>query len=207
MNHKTTAEQDLQSIKNIMERSTRFISLSGFAGILAGIYALFGSAVAYFLIYYPNSPLGYRFNYVNEETVIVKLIVTAVLVLVASIATGLLLSINKAKKLGVKYWDRNSKRFLINTLIPLLAGAAFIVGLLVRGNLGIIAPACLIFYGLALINGSNFTLGEIRYLGVSEIILGVICLMIPGYGLIFWSIGFGMLHIIYGINMYNKYDR
>jgi MFS family permease len=207
MDRKTTAEQDLHSIKQIMERSTRFISLSGLSGILAGFYALFGAAIAYYLIYYPNSPFGYRINYVNEETTFIKLFLTAIAVLVASIVSGLILTIHKAKKQGVKYRDRNSKRFLINTGIPLITGGAFIAGLMIHGYYGIIAPACLMFYGLALINGSNFTFGEIRFLGLLQIILGIICLLLPGYGLIFWSIGFGFLHILYGIIMYNRYDK
>ena len=207
MSIKSSAEKDLHSIKQIMERSTRFISLSGLSGILSGIYALAGAVITYYLLYYPNSPFGYRFSYVNEESTVIRLIITAIIVLAASIITGLLLTINKAKKQGVSYWDRNSKRFLTNTLIPLLAGGAFIFGLIMRGYYGIIAPSCLIFYGLALINGSNFTWGEIRYLGLLEILLGILCLFVPGYGLIFWSIGFGLLHIIYGTLMYNRYDK
>jgi hypothetical protein len=69
------------------------------------------------------------------------------------------------------------------------------------------APACLVFYGLALIQGSANTFDEIRYLGFSEIILGLISASVPGYGLVFWAIGFGVLHIIYGVIMYNKYDK
>lgn len=207
MSIKSSAEQDLHSIKQIMERSTRFISLSGLSGILSGIYALTGAVIAYYLLYYPNSPVSNRFNYANEESIVIKLIITAITVLIASIFTGLWLTINKAKKQGVSYWDRNSKRFLINTMIPLLAGGAYIFGLIVRNYYGIIAPSCLIFYGLALINGSNFTWGEIRYLGLLEILLGILCLLVPGYGLLFWSIGFGVLHIIYGTLMYNRYDK
>lgn len=200
-------ESDLASIKNLMERSSRFISLSGLSGVLAGIYAITGSLIAYFLIYYPNSPFGYRFYYVNEADVIIKLIITALAVLVLSVLTGIMLTIRKANKQAVSYWDHNSKRFLLNTGIPLVTGGIFICSLLARGYFGIAAPACLIFYGLALINGSSYTLGEVRYLGLLQIALGLLCAIFPGYGLLFWTMGFGVLHIIYGISMYNKYDR
>ncbi len=190
-------ENDIASIKEIMERSSRFISLSGFSGILAGVYALIGSAIAYYLIYYPNSPFGYRFYYVNEQDIVVKLFATAAFVLAASLLTGVLLSMQKAKKLQLSYWNANSKRFVINVSIPLVSGGIFIACLIARGYFGIAAPACLLFYGLALINASSYTLGEIRYLGLIEIALGILCCIFPGYGLIFWAVGFAAYHLWY----------
>lgn len=203
----TDIENDIASIKEIMERSSRFISLSGISGVLAGVYALIASAIAYYLIYYPNSPFGFRFYYINESDVVIKLFITAAATLTVSLLTGFLLSIQKARKQQLSYWNANSKRFLINVSIPLISGGIFIASLLARGYFGIAAPACLLFYGLALINASSYTLGEIRYLGLIEIGLGILCSVFPGYGLIFWSVGFGVLHIIYGILMYNKYDK
>ena len=70
----------------------------------------------------------------------------------------------------------------------------------------VIAGGSLIVYGLALINGSKYTLGEIRYLGYAELITGIISLWLPEYGLYFWAFGFGLLHIIYGFTMWWKYD-
>ncbi|MES2780523.1 MAG: hypothetical protein V4651_11555 [Bacteroidota bacterium] len=207
MKNITDIENDIASIKEIMERSSRFISLSGLSGILAGIYGLIGAAIAYYLIYYPNSPFGYRFYYVNESDIVIKLFVTAVGILGASLLTGFLLSQQKARKQQLSYWNASSKRFLINFSIPLISGGIFIACLIVRGYFGIAAPACLLFYGLALINGSSYTLGDIRYLGLIEIGLGILCSLFPGYGLIFWAVGFGLMHIIYGTLMYNKYDK
>ena len=65
----------------------------------------------------------------------------------------------------------------------------------------------LIFYGLALINSSKYTFFEIRYLGIAEIVLGLIASVFVSSGLILWAAGFGLLHIIYGIIMYYKYER
>jgi hypothetical protein len=44
-------------------------------------------------------------------------------------------------------------------------------------------------------------------LGICEIGLGLIASIYMGYGLLFWAVGFGVLHIIYGIVMYMKYER
>jgi len=72
---------------------------------------------------------------------------------------------------------------------------------------GMVTPSCLIFYGLALINGSKYTVSEVRYLGYLELVLGIVNLWATRYGLYFWAAGFGVLHILYGIVMWNKYER
>ena len=201
MKQSQTYQKDLESIRELMERSVKFISLSGLSGIMAGIYALIGASVAYYLIYYRNSPYDER-DVVNLS----GLVALAVGVLVSSIATGLWLSSNKAKKAGVAIWDTTSKRLILNLSIPLLTGGFFILILLTQGHFGLAAPACLIFYGLALINASPNLYEEVRYLGYLEITLGMVSAMMPGHGLLFWSIGFGVLHIIYGAIMYKRYD-
>jgi hypothetical protein len=200
-------EKDIASIRTMMERSAKFISLSGMSGVMAGIYALAGATAAYYLIHYPVSPFKYRIYSVNEPAVLWKLILIASVVLAASIFTGLWLSHRKARRHGEKLWNNTSKRLVTNLVIPLITGGIFILILLYTGHFGIAAPACLIFYGLALIHGSVNTYNEVRYLGFSEISLGLIAALFPGYGLAFWALGFGVLHILYGSIMYSKYDR
>jgi len=207
MNNPPDYQQDLASIRNLMERSVKFISLSGLSGILAGTYALIGAAGAYFLIQYPLSITSYRQESIQPTVVIVNLLLIALAVLAASLITGFWLSSRKAKKMGTTIWNETSKRLFINLLIPLITGGIFILILLYNGHYGVVASACLVFYGLALINASANLYEEIRYLGYSEIILGLLSASLPGYGLLFWAIGFGVLHIFYGSLMYRKYDR
>ncbi|MDR7130601.1 uncharacterized membrane protein HdeD (DUF308 family) [Algoriphagus sp. 4150] len=200
-------EQELAEIKSMMERSTRFLSLSGLSGILAGTYALIAAGMAYAWIYYPNSPFGYRFSYITEEAILFKLLATALVVLVLSIGTAWILSQQKSKRSAGKFWTSASKRFVMALAIPLIMGGLFCLALFTRGYVIIIAPATLIFYGLALVNASHFTLSDIKYLGFCQLGLGVLSAFFPGYGLVFWALGFGVLHIIYGLIMYYKYDR
>ena len=200
-------EKDLASIRDLMERSVKFISLSGLSGVLAGIYALAGATAAYFMVHYPASLFEYRLYSVRESDHLVNLIGLAVIVLAASLITGFALSNRKAKKEGLKLWNSAGRRLVINLAIPLVTGGVFILIMLFTGHFGLAAPACLIFYGLALIQASSNTFDEVRYLGYSEIILGLISAIWPGYGLLFWALGFGVLHIIYGAIMYNKYDK
>lgn len=200
-------EKDIASIRTMMERSAKFISLSGLSGVMAGIYALLGALAAYYLVHYPVSPFRYRQYAISNADAIWKLLLVAVIVLVASISTGLWLSQRKSKKQGVKLWNPASRTMFVNMAIPLVTGGIFILIMLYSGHFGLAAPACLIFYGIALIQGSSNTYDEIRYLGFCEIILGLVSAFFYGYGLLFWAVGFGVLHIVYGLIMYNKYDK
>jgi hypothetical protein len=65
----------------------------------------------------------------------------------------------------------------------------------------------LIFYGMALLNGSKYTYHEIRALGILEVLLGLIASMNLGHGLLFWALGFGVLHIIYGVLVWYRHER
>jgi len=198
---------ELSSIRNLMERSTKFISLSGLSGIMAGIYALIGAYIGYKLVYGNSYTLDYRENYINEPTVLLPLFLVALAVLILSLLTGAWLTIRQARKKGEHYWNPVSKRLLMNLSIPLITGGLFIMILFFRGHYGIIASACLLFYGLALIFASQFTFSDIKWLGACEIILGLMAALFPGYGIIFWVIGFGLLHIFYGSIMHFKYNQ
>ncbi len=194
--------KDIQDIKSMMAQSSQFISLSGLSGILAGIYALVGAYFAYNIIENDRS------YYITLESTTFKLIIAiALLVLLLSIVTAYLLTIRKAKKMGEKVWNSTSKRLIINFCIPLITGGIFTLLLLKNGYYGLIAPITLIFYGMACVNASKYTLRDVRYLGITQIILGLIATEFSGYGLHFWVLGFGICHILYGSIMHYKYDR
>jgi len=199
--------EDISQIRNIMERSSSFISLSGLSGVLAGIYALIGSYIGYRIVYIEGSILNTREFYINERETIINLGIVAAIVLILAVTTGIILTTRKSGGLSISFSDEGFRNLLGNLLIPLVAGGFFILILVSRGFYGIVAPSFLIFYGLALVNGSKYTLRDIKYLGLVEIILGLICALFPGFGLIFWALGFGVMHILYGAIMYYKYER
>jgi hypothetical protein len=204
-------QDELTSIRSMMERSSKFISLSGLSGVLAGIYALIGAALAYNIIYGSGGFFSYR-EYVMADVDqsparLFTLILIALAVLIASVITGIVLTIRKAKKKGQPVWGNTSRQLLFNMAVPLFTGGALMLVLINRGYFGVIASASLIFYGLALVNASIFSFKDVRYLGICDIFLGLLAGLLPGYGLLFWAIGFGVLHIVYGSIMYLKYDR
>ncbi|RAV29836.1 hypothetical protein [Sinomicrobium soli] len=194
--------RDISDIRNLMQRSSRFISLSGLSGILAGIYALTGAAIAYILVTSSGRPYlildGYTFRMVLLDLLLVALL---------SIGTAIYLSTRKARKNGEKIWDSASKRLVVNFLIPMIAGGLYILIILDQQKYGQTGALMLIFYGLALVNASKYSLGDIRYLGYTEIVLGLISALLPGYGFWLWVAGFGIMHIVYGLVMYFKYDK
>lgn len=199
--------KDISEIRSIMEKSSRFISLSGLSGVMAGIYALIGAAIAYNLVYTSQELVYDQLIIRDVRGNVGSLILIALSVLMAAVFTGIYLTRKKARKQGLKTWDESAKRSLINLMIPLVAGGILVIIFYEQGLIGMIAPLTLIFYGLGLINASHYTYRDIRLLGISEVILGLIASAVIGYGLLIWAIGFGVLHIVYGALMYFKYER
>lgn len=199
--------KDLSEIKHLMNKSSRFMSLSGLSGILAGIYALTGAFFVNRIINNIKEASNTFESFVISYNSVITLILIAFGVLFLSIITAIYLSWRKAKKHNESLWDATSKRLLINFMIPLITGGVFIIFLVEKEMFSLVAPLTLAFYGLALVNASKYTLGYIRYLGLTIITLGLISLWFLGYGLLFWALGFGVCHIIYGALMYLKYDR
>lgn len=190
----------------MMERSSRFISLSGWSGIAVGFCALIGAGAAWYRIkdYYSNE---YNASASCPSCLKTDLIIIAAIVFATAFITATLFTFLKTKKEGVAIWGSAARRLLWNTMLPMLVGGFLLWRMMELNHYELIAPVSLIFYGLALVNGSKYTIGEIRYLGYAEIIIGIINLWLFHDGLLFWAIGFGLFHIIYGVTMWWKYDR
>jgi hypothetical protein len=213
MDSKQQSLEDIQNIRNMMERSSRFISLSGLSGISAGVCALIGAWLSYDYIYegkeYVINPAVAIVQAIAQDyTIILNLwfFWIALGTFLAAFLSAFFFTWIKSRKQGIPIWGKSAKRLLFNVAVPLITGAVFLFRMLQSGLLELFAPGCLIFYGLALLNASKYTLIEIRYLGYLQILLGLINLWFVGYGLYFWAFGFGILHIVYGVYMWRKYD-
>ncbi|TJZ52480.1 hypothetical protein FAZ15_18990 [Sphingobacterium olei] len=198
--------KEIGQIRSIMEKSSKFISISGLSGVLIGTYALIGAALSYITVYGFKSQFGYRDYFVTDEIIIFKLLLIALFVLLISIVTGILMAKRKAKRINQSIWNATSRSLLFAVAVPLITGGVFSLIIFARGYYGLIASSLLIFYGLALTAASTYTFREVKWLGIFEIILGLLALCFPGYGLWFWALGFGVLHIIYGLIVYKRYE-
>jgi hypothetical protein len=206
MDEQQQSLETLKDIKRMMERSSRFISLSGLSGVSAGLCALAGAWLAHRKI--GNWSLDATlYGRDSELGLIIDLLLIAGFTFVAAFVSAFIFTYIRSRKNNTPVWGTATWRLLWNTMIPLAVGGVFMLRLLQLGQYEMIAPGCLIFYGLALVNGSKYTLGEIRYLGYGQLVLGLINLWYIGWGLEMWAIGFGVLHIIYGITMWLKYEK
>ncbi|WP_337967299.1 hypothetical protein [uncultured Flavobacterium sp.] len=199
-------QEDLAHIRSMMERSSRFISLSGLSGVFAGLSALIGGLYAYQLFgLNRTSYTDGASSYSQNVDLVNQLIYTAAIVLVCALTFGIFFTLRKSKKYNLPIWTSATKKMLFNLAVPLLAGGIFCLALLHHQIYGFVAPTTLIFYGLALVNAEKYTFSDVKYLGFCELVLGFISLFYIGYGLVFWIIGFGILHILYGLIMFKKY--
>lgn len=201
MKDKQDYVRDIAEIRSMMERSSKFLSLSGWAGIMVGIYAIVGAYIAYqFLNFNPN-----QIVYTSSE--LANLIILAVLIVILAVGTAIYFSYKKANQKGERGWNATSRRLLASMTVPLLTGGILILILISKDLLGLIIPLTLLFYGLALYNAGKFTYDEVKVMGIVQLVLGLISSWFIEYSLLLWAFGFGVVHIAYGIYMYFRYER
>ncbi len=204
MENKEQYANEIKAIRLMMEQSSRFLSLSGLSGILVGVYAIIGAYIAQFLVldkisvYDPSS--------FNNEFVL-QLVILAIFVLLLSIITVITLTYRKTIRDGYKIWNKGTRLLILNLAVPLVSGGILISIFIVQEIYGTVAPLLLVFYGLALVNAAKFTRQEIYYMGLCQIVTGIIAALFPGYALLWWAVGFGVIHIIYGTVMHFRYDH
>ncbi|HQO50929.1 MAG TPA: hypothetical protein PK939_10895 [Bacteroidales bacterium] len=206
MNKNQDYISDIAAIRVMMERSSKFLSLSGWAGVMAGLYALVGAYLAHQLVgFVPPDTL---FTVVDPaETELLYSVALAIAVLIFSILSAAYLSHRRAERQGESIRNSSSKQMLLHMAPSLVAGGLLTLILLLQGLAAFAAPLTLLFYGLSLFNASQFTFNELRYLGILLITLGLASVLLPHLGLLFWAIGFGLLHIVYGVYIHMKYQR
>ncbi|MFN8346230.1 MAG: hypothetical protein U0X91_14605 [Spirosomataceae bacterium] len=201
--------QALTEIRDLMQRSSKFLSLSGLSGVSAGITALVGASVAYLRLKTDafNYESNEQLNVLTRREMIEFILIDGTIVLAVALLLGVFFTVRKARKFGQSVWNPISQRLLMSLMIPLVTGGIFCLAMFYRNILWVSFPATLIFYGLALLNASKYTVRDLEYLGIMEVILGLVSLFLAGYNLLIWTLGFGVLHIIYGTFMYFKYER
>ena len=189
----------LNDIKDMMERSSKFKAISGLSIIFVGILASLVSAYIYFFLgdYHINTPAKWQTT-----------IIMALCLLIVAFLTVFVMAYAKAKRHQLRFtFDITMRRLLLNFFIPMAAGGLLCLALLLQQHYGLVSSITLIFYGLALINCSHYSYPALRYLGYAELVLGLIDCFLVDYALLTWFLGFGVLHIVFGIVFMLKYER
>lgn len=205
---------DLREIRSLMERSRYFIGLSGLSGIFAGSLALSGAVLitAYQWaggndLIFISRTLSLVSNHPWGIAPLPFLVLVAGMVMLGSLVGGYYFTARRAKRMGQVILDPRTYRLFFALSVPLVVGGIFCLALIYHEHGGLIGAATLLFYGLALLNGSGYAKEELSFLGYVMVVLGLIACFFIGYGLHFWALGFGVCHIIYGAWMYRKYDK
>lgn len=195
--NKDKALESVNEIKELMEKSSKFLSFSGIIAIMAGIYSLAGAYLAVRIT--SQQPTSIR--------ELEHLIIVASLVLVTSATTACILSYYKSKKMKQPFFSKLTYRAFWNFSLPMLTGGIFCISVLGHGYFALLSSIMLLFYGLTLVNVSKFTYSNIAWLGYAFICLGILDSFFEGHALLFWTIGFGGFHLLYGILFYLHYER
>lgn len=199
--------RDIAEIRSMMERTSKFLSLAGWAGIMAGFYALAGAYIAYEFLKFDPDHILYSNQGAGNISGLSEIVILGIIILILALGTAIFLSSRKAQNKGEKLWNPTSKRLLSSMAVPLITGGILILVLISQGLIGLLAPFSLLFYGLALVNASNFTYSEVKVLGLIQIALGLLGSWFIEWGLLLWATGFGLVHIIYGIYIHYRYER
>lgn len=208
MKQQTDYQSDLQAIRSMMQRSSKFLSLSGWSGVMAGIYGLLAAYIAAFLLDF--DPLGLEAaGYAGSEAFdqLSEMVLLAGLLLLCSIGTAAWMAQRKAQKQGEVVWTAASRRLLIDLVVPLLSGGLLLLVFTWMGHFTLLLPISLLFYGLTLYQAGPVTYTALRILGLLNLASGFLALLLPDYAMWFWAAGFGLLHIVYGLFIHIRYEK
>ena len=199
--------EDIAEIRSMMERTSKFLSLSGWAGVMAGIYALTAAYLAYAVLGFNPGRIPPAGTAADLPPDLPQLLTLALGTLLLAVGTAVFLSHRKSHGRGERFWNATARRMVTNMSVPLVTGGLLIVTMLANGFIGLAAPLSLLFYGVALYTVGDFTYRAVKLLGLMQIALGLIASYFTSYGLLFWAIGFGVLHIVYGIYIHYRYGQ
>jgi hypothetical protein len=200
--------KNLNEIRSLMERSSSFISLSGLSGVSAGVMGLIAAYILNIRLKpFLNGSIDYEMSGVTRADLITFGVTFFSVVLLLTFALAIFFTSQKAKKNGLPVWDSSAKRLVTSLFLPLVTGGIFCLILVYHYYDWLVLPSMLIFYGLALINAGKYTLSEIKWLGLSEIILGLGAALFIDNAILFWAAGFGVMNIVYGLVMYVRHEK
>ena len=204
-------KQTLDDIRDMMSKSSRFQAISGWSIIVIGVFAAIASLMAATVIGIVDVPFFgnlQRYATLNTPTKIQAAAVIALVLFTVCLLTVFIFAIVKSKRHNLRFtFDKRMAQMLLAFFIPLLAGGLFSMAMVLQHHYGLTSSIMLMFYGLALINCSHYTYPILRWLGYTELLIGIIDCFTMSHALLFWFLGFSVAHILFGIIYVIMFDR
>jgi hypothetical protein len=196
-----------------VRRQTRYLAFSAWSFLSIGLLFLLVIASAWVYLGYeiegqtdPEQLFG-RFEAIPSHYYALAAVAC---LLALGLGLGLVTWFNnrKAERLGLARWNAAATKMVQEAAVPLLGGGLLLAVLVFRyGLFGLVAPLSLLFYGLALTRASWFSLRELRSLGYVQIGLGLVSCLFPRETLLFWGLGLGLAHVLFGLWMAVREQR
>lgn len=206
-------KETLSDIRNMMERSQKVMFLNGTSGVLVSVWALLGAVMVSGILYGSVWPLwgstALPLREINSERFIWATFFFGC-TFIASCITVWLMSKHRAERKGLEFkLDAGAKQLLRTFFTVMIIGGLFCLTPFGNGHWELVPGYMLAFYGLALvvISPMAFRISIIKYFGFIQITVGLAALILPQYGMMFWTIGFCILHFIWGIWFHFVFDR
>ena len=182
------AMDNLRFIRETMERSTSFTAVSGVAGMIMGAVAMVAAVVAS-----------------TRRTPEAWLLTWLIAALVAGLA-ALWAMIRKARASGVSLLSGPGSKFALFFTPPIVVGALLTAALVRVDLLSVLPGAWLLLYGTAVVSGGAFSVRIVPMMGVGFMLVGALALFAPpAWGDEFMAVGFGVLHIVFGLVIWRKH--
>ena len=182
------AMDNLRYIRETMERSQSFTAVSGKGGILMGVVALLAAVVA---------------GRVSTAEAWVSVWMGAAAI---SLTVALIAITRKGGTAGEGLLAGAGRKFTWNLTPPLLVGALLTVALTQVGAVALLPGVWLLLYGTGVVTGGAFSVRVVPLMGLIFMLFGAVALFLPpGWENLIMAVGFGGLHIVFGIVIWRKH--
>ena len=175
------AMDNLRFIRETMERSASFTAVSGWAGVAMGVVALGAAAVARL----QEAPWAWLAVWLAAAS------------LSAAVAVGGMAM--KSRSVGTPLFSGPGRKFASSFAPPIAVGGALTLALFGAGQTALLPGTWLLLYGAAVVTGGAHSVRIVPLMGVMFMATGAVALALPGWGDVFMAVGFGLLHLVFGV--------
>jgi hypothetical protein len=184
------ALDNIRFIREAMERAGSFTSIPGWGGVGVGVTAIAAAFIA-------QQFLG-RSLRMWLATWLAEAVVAAVI--------GFGTMAIKARRSEAPFMSGAAKRFFVSYFAPLVAGAVVTFALVRVESYSAIPSTWLLLYGTAFVSSGAFSIRVIPMMGIAFMLIGALAALVPlGASNILLGVGFGGLHIIFGLIIARSY--